>query len=79
MAVSLILAMLLGVAGGYFFLDIGDKDTLDTVLMRALYFMILVCGIEIGSNKDLVRKIFIPQNLFFALAVPVTIIIGSFA
>ena len=79
MAVSLILAMLLGAVGGYFFLDIGAKDTLDTVLMRALYFMILVGGIEIGSNKDLVRKIFIPQNLFFALAVPVTIIIGSFA
>lgn len=79
MAGSLIAAIILGMAGGYLFLDTGDKGTLDTILMRALYFMILVGGIEIGSNKELVRRVFAPQNLFFAVAVPIAVIFGSFA
>lgn len=79
MVCSLIAAIAAGIGLGYFFLDVTAKDTLDTILMWALYFMVLVGGIEIGSNRELVRKIFTPQNLFFAVAVPLVIIIGSFA
>lgn len=79
MVYSLLAAIGAGIAFGYFCLDITAKDTLDTVLMWALYFMVLVGGIEIGSNRELLRKICTPQNLFFAVTIPATVIAGSFA
>ncbi len=70
-------ALISGVGIGYLFLDVSHKDLLDTILMNALNFMILVAGIEIGSNRKLLAKICTPQNLALAVALPVASIFGS--
>lgn len=79
MVYSLLAAIAAGAAAGYFFLDVTAKSTLDTVLMSALYFMVAVGGIEIGSNRELLRKIFTPHNLLLAVGTPLLVILGSFA
>ncbi len=72
-------ALLAGVGGGYIFLDVSHKDLLDTILLNALKIMILIAGVEIGSNRKLLSKICTPQNLALALALPAATIIGSLA
>lgn len=79
MIYALLGAIAVGMLGGYLWLDVTAKDTLDTVLMTALDFMVLVAGIEIGSNRQLLQRIFTPQNMALALAIPFAIIVGSFA
>lgn len=78
MIYALLGTIVLGIIGGHLFLDVSAKDTLDTILMTALDFMVLVAGIEIGSNRQLLQRICTPQNLALAVAIPVAIIIGSF-
>ena len=77
MVAGLFLAIILGVVGGHYFIDLSQRELLDTILMHALYCMILIAGIEIGSNRQLLKKICTPQNLLLALALPVANIIGS--
>ncbi|MEG0970421.1 MAG: lysine exporter LysO family protein, partial [Acidaminococcaceae bacterium] len=66
-----------GIAGGYYFLNLGDKTLLDTVLMSALSFMVLVAGIEIGGNRHLLKKFCNPQNILLAVSIPLAIMLGS--
>ncbi len=77
MVAGLFLAIMLGIMGGYYFIDLSQVELLDTILMHALYCMILIAGIEIGSNRQLLKKICTPQNLLLALALPVANILGS--
>lgn len=79
MIYALLGAIAVGIGGGYLWLDVSDKPLLDTVLMTALDFMVLVAGIEIGSNRQLLQRICTPQNMAFAVAIPAAVIIGSFA
>ncbi len=67
----------LGIGGGYFFLAVEHKGLLDEVLMFALYFMVFVAGIEIGSNRHIVKKICNPRSLLLAVAIPTAVTIGS--
>ena len=79
MIYSLFGAIAGGILLGYLCFDVSDKPALDTTLMTALNFMILVAGIEIGGNRKLIAKICTPKNMVLALALPVGTIIGSFA
>ncbi len=79
MIYSLFGAIAGGILLGYLCFDVSDKPALDTTLMTALNFMILVAGIEIGSNRKLIAKICTPKNMVLALALPVGTVIGSFA
>ena len=78
MIYSLFGAIAGGIVLGYLCFDVSDKPALDTTLMTALNFMILVAGVEIGSNRKLITKICTPKNMVLALALPLGTIIGSF-
>lgn len=79
MVISLFAAIGAGILWGYLCLDVTDKDILDKVLVWALNFMMVVGGIEIGGNKDLMKKILTPQNMVLATAIPLLITVGTFA
>ena len=55
MVCALLGTIVVGMVLGYAFLDITAKAMLDDTLMAALDFMGFVAGIEIGSNRRLLR------------------------
>ena len=65
---ALLGTIVVGMVLGYMFLDVSAKPLLDDTLMTALDFMGFVAGIEIGSNRRLLKKICTPKNLALALA-----------
>ena len=77
MVAGLLLTIILGVVGGHYFIDLSQRELLDTILMDALYCMIFVAGIEIGSNRQLLKQIWRPESLRLALALPLANILGS--
>lgn len=66
-----------GLLFGYLFLDTGVKDTLDLILMSALDVMIFVAGIEIGSNRGILKRICNVHSALLALAIPLAVACGS--
>lgn len=69
--------IVLGIAGGYFFLGIDSKDILDSTLMTALSFMVAVAGVEIGSNRHILKKLCTPKSILLAVVIPFAIILGT--
>ena len=59
---ALLGTIVVGMVLGYMFLDVSSKPLLDDTLMTALDFMGFVAGIEIGSNRRLLKKICTPKN-----------------
>lgn len=74
---ALLGTIVVGMALGYAFLDVSAKPLLDDTLMAALDFMGFVAGIEIGSNRSLLKRICTPKNMVLAVALPVGTVIGS--
>ena len=70
-------ALLSGMAAGYLFLDVGVKDTLDVILMTALDVMVFIAGIEIGSNRDILKRVCNWHSAVLALSVPAAVAVGS--
>ena len=70
-------ALLCGMAAGYLFLDVGVKDTLDVILMTALDIMVFIAGIEIGSNRDILKRVCNWHSAVLALSVPAAVAVGS--
>lgn len=66
-----------GLIFGYLFLDTGVKDTLDLILMSALDVMIFIAGIEIGSNRGILKRICNVHSALLALAIPLAVACGS--
>ena len=66
MIMTITVALFCGMAAGYLFLDVGDKDTLDFILMTALDIMVFIAGIEIGSNSAVL-----------AISIPAAVAVGS--
>lgn len=66
-----------GLLFGYLFLDTGIKDTLDFILMSALDVMIFIAGIEIGSNRGILKRICNLHSALLALAIPLAVACGS--
>jgi uncharacterized membrane protein YbjE (DUF340 family) len=77
MVYAIIACIICGVLSGYFMFDITAKDTLDFVLLRALSVLVLIAGIEIGSNRDTVKKLYNPKSIMLAISIPTGIIIGT--
>ena len=61
----------------YLFLDTDVKDTLDLILMSALDVMIFIAGIEIGSNRGILKRICNLHSALLALAIPLAVACGS--
>lgn len=74
---SVAVSLVGGLLFGYLFLDTGVKDTLDLILMSALDVMIFIAGIEIGSNRDILKRICNVHSALLALAIPLAVACGS--
>lgn len=74
---SVAVSLVGGLIFGYLFLDTGVKDTLDLILMSALDLMIFIAGIEIGSNRGILKRICNLHSALLALAIPFAVACGS--
>ena len=74
---SVAVSLVGGLLFGYLFLDTGVKDTLDLILMSALDVMIFIAGIEIGSNRGILKRICNAHSALLALAIPFAVACGS--
>lgn len=74
---SVAVSLVGGLIFGYLFLDTGVKDTLDLILMSALDIMIFIAGIEIGSNRGILKRICNLHSALLALAIPLAVACGS--
>ena len=74
---SVAVSLVGGLIFGYLFLDTGVKDTLDLILMSALDVMIFIPGIEIGSNRGILKRICNLHSALLALAIPLAVACGS--
>ena len=74
---SVAVSLVGGLLFGYLFLDTGVKDTLDLILMSALDVMIFIAGIEIGSNRGILKRICNVHSALLALAIPFAVACGS--
>lgn len=74
---SVAVSLVGGLIFGYLFLDTGVKDTLDLILMSALDVMIFIAGIEIGSNRGILKRICNVHSALLALAIPSAVACGS--
>lgn len=77
MVYAIIACIICGVLSGYFMFDITAKDTLDFVLLRALSVLVLIAGVEIGSNRETVKKLYNPKSIMLAISIPVGVIVGT--
>lgn len=75
--ISVAVSLVGGLLFGYLFLDTGVKDTLDLILMSALDVMIFIAGIEIGSNRGILKRICNVHSALLALAIPLAVACGS--
>lgn len=66
-----------GLLFSYLFLNTSVKDTLDLILMSALDVMIFIAGIEIGSNRGILKRICNLHSALLALAIPLAVACGS--
>lgn len=74
---SVAVSLVGGLIFGYLFLDTGVKDTLDLIIMSALDVMIFIAGIEIGSNRGILKRICNLHSALLALAIPLAVACGS--
>ena len=74
---SVAVSLVGGLIFGYLFLYTGVKDTLDLILMSALDVMIFIAGIEIGSNRGILKRICNLHSALLALAIPLAVACGS--
>ena len=74
---SVAVSLVGGLLFGYLFLDTGVKDTLDLILMSALDVMIFIAGIEIGSNRGILKRICNVHSALLAFAIPLAVACGS--
>lgn len=74
---SVAVSLVGGLLFGYLFLDTSVKDTLDLILMSALDVMIFIAGIEIGSNRGILKRICNLHSALLALAIPLAVACGS--
>ncbi len=74
---SVAVSLVGGLIFGYLFLDTDVKDTLDLILMSALDVMIFIAGIEIGSNRGILKRICNLHSALLAIAIPLAVACGS--
>lgn len=73
----ILLALLTGALGGYFFLTTDAKPVLDTILLNALNITVVSAGIDIGSNRQLIKRMLNWKTAGLMISVPVAITLGS--
>ena len=71
------LAIAMGFSVGYMWFPLDIKETLDVILMNALNIMVVIAGIEIGSQRHLVKKMLSFKAIGLIVSVPLGTIVGS--
>lgn len=75
MTISILIAVVTGMLYGYFLIPENILNNLNTISTLSLNFLILLIGIDIGSNKSLLKDL--RKNGMKILLIPLCIIIGS--
>jgi uncharacterized membrane protein YbjE (DUF340 family) len=73
----IVTALFLGSLSGYFFLTPEVKPMLDRILLAALNLTVVIAGIDIGSNRQLIKKMMNWKTAGLMVAVPGAVTIGS--
>lgn len=73
----IVTALFLGSLSGYFFLPPEVKPMLDRILLAALNLTVVIAGIDIGSNRQLIKKMMNWKTAGLMVAVPGAVTIGS--
>lgn len=73
----ILLALLTGGLGGYFFLTPEHKPLLDTILLNALNVTVLIAGVDIGGSRQLIKKMVNWKTVGLMVSVPLGVTIGS--
>jgi uncharacterized membrane protein YbjE (DUF340 family) len=77
MTLSIILAVVVGIFAGYFFIPESFAVSMNTVTAIALDFLIFFVGIDVGLNKHIFKGL--KKHGSFLLLIPCSIILGSLA
>lgn len=77
MTISIIIAVVVGMLCGYFVMPQNMIDNLNTLSTISLNFLILSVGIDVGSNKNLIKNL--KKSGFKIILIPACIILGSLA
>lgn len=77
MTSSILIAVITGMLCGYFLMPQNIIDNLNTLSTISLNFLILSVGIDVGSNKNLVKNL--KKSGLKIIVIPGCIILGSFA
>ena len=75
MTLSIIVSVVTGILGGYFFIPKSFIPYIDTLIDSALYLLIFCVGIDIGLNKHIFKDL--KKHSLIILIVPTSIIAGS--
>ncbi|OFI01413.1 hypothetical protein CLOACE_21380 [Clostridium acetireducens DSM 10703] len=75
MSITIVISILIGILSGYFFLSPGIANSCETFISIALAVLIFSVGIDISSNKDLVKNL--KEKGFRLFLIPISIILGS--
>lgn len=75
MTLSIIISVLAGILGGYFFIPGSFTIYIDQLINIALYFLIFCVGIDIGLNKHIFKDL--KKHSLIILIVPTSIVVGS--
>lgn len=75
MTLSIVVSVITGILGGYFFIPESFTPYIDTLIDSALYLLIFCVGIDIGLNKHIFKDL--KKHSLIILIVPTSIIIGS--
>lgn len=75
MTLSIIVSVVTGILGGYFFIPESFIPYIDTLIDSALYLLIFCVGIDIGLNKHIFKDL--KKHSLIILIVPTSIIAGS--
>ncbi|ARC84967.1 hypothetical protein U732_4149 [Clostridium argentinense CDC 2741] len=75
MTIIVIVSMILGIGFGYFIFPQSIIENLDTIASICLYVLIFLVGIDVGSNKKIIKDI--KAIGIKVLIIPIGVIFGS--
>lgn len=76
MTIIILIAVIGGILSGYFVIPQNISSSMEMVSTIALNLLILSVGIDVGSNKELIKDL--KKAGFKILLIPLSIILGSF-
>lgn len=76
MTITILVSVIMGMLCGYFIIPENIVANMNTLVTIALNLLILFVGIDVGSNRELIKSL--KKSGFKILLIPFCIILGSF-